>query len=63
MNIQWDAAKYTSDFRFVNQYGSSLPDLIGGAGLPVLDLDCGNGAPAKELAKRGHTPEGAGVTG
>lgn len=28
MNIKWDAAKYTSDFSFVHQYGNSVIDLI-----------------------------------
>lgn len=59
MNIQWDAEKYTSDFSFVHQYGSSLLDLIEGENLSVLDLGCGNGALTKELAGRGYDAEGA----
>lgn len=58
MNIQWDAEKYTHDFSFVPQYGSSLLDLIDGEHLSVLDLGCGSGALTKELAERGYDAEG-----
>ncbi len=58
MNIQWDAEKYTNDFSFVHQYGSSLLDLIDGENLSVLDLGCGSGALTKELAERGCDAEG-----
>ena len=58
MNIQWDAEKYTNDFSFVHQYGSSLLDLIDGENLSVLDLGCGSGALTKELAERGYDAEG-----
>lgn len=63
MNIQWDAAKYTRDFSFVHQYGSSLMDLIDGEGMTVLDLGCGNGALTAELASRGHDAEGVDASG
>lgn len=63
MNIQWDAAKYTSDFSFVHRYGSSLLDLIDGERLTVLDLGCGNGALTKELSDRGHDAEGIDASG
>lgn len=63
MNIQWDAEKYTHDFSFVHQYGSSLLDLIEGENLSVLDLGCGSGALTRELAGRGHDAEGADASG
>lgn len=63
MNIEWDAAKYTSQFSFVHQYGNALLDLIEGEGLSVLDLGCGNGALTRELALRGHRAEGIDASG
>lgn len=63
MNIQWDAEKYTNDFSFVHQYGSTLLDLIEGEKLSVLDLGCGNGALTGELAARGHDAEGVDASG
>ncbi len=58
MNIEWDAEKYTRDFSFVSQYGSSLLDWIDGENLAVLDLGCGSGVLTKALAERGHDAEG-----
>lgn len=58
MNIRWDADKYTDNFSFVHQYGSALIDMVDGEKLSVLDLGCGNGALAKELADRGHDVTG-----
>ena len=63
MNIHWDAEKYTHDFAFVHQYGSSLLDLIEGEKLSALDLGCGNGALTKELSQRGYDAEGADASG
>lgn len=63
MNIQWDAEKYTADFSFVHQYGTSLLDWLEGEGLTVLDLGCGNGALTKALANRGHKAEGLDASG
>lgn len=63
MNIQWDAEKYTADFSFVHQYGTSLLDWIEGEQLSVLDLGCGNGALTKALADRGHDAEGLDASG
>ena len=45
MNIEWDADKYTADFSFGHQYGTSVMELINAnKGSSVLDLGCGNGA-------------------
>lgn len=59
MNINWDAKKYTSDFSFVHQYGSSVLELIEAEpGSTVLDLGCGNGALSKTLQDKGFTVKG-----
>lgn len=59
MNIEWDAAKYTSDFSFVHQYGNSVIDLIDAdEKSTVLDLGCGNGALSKVLHDKGYIVKG-----
>lgn len=59
MNINWDAKKYTSDFSFVHQYGSSVLELIESEpGSTVLDLGCGNGALSKTLRDKGFAVKG-----
>ena len=59
MNIKWDAAKYTSDFSFVHQYGNSVIDLIDADKKgTVLDLGCGNGALSKSLYDAGYIIKG-----
>ena len=59
MNIKWDAAKYTSDFSFVHQYGNSVIDMIDADKKgTVLDLGCGNGALSKNLYDAGYIVKG-----
>ena len=59
MNIEWDAAKYTSDFSFVHQYGNSVIGLIdAGENSTILDLGCGNGALSKVLYDKGYIVKG-----
>lgn len=59
MNIKWDAEKYTSDFSFVHQYGTSVIDLIDAdKNSTVLDLGCGNGALTKALSDKGYIAKG-----
>lgn len=59
MNIKWDADKYTADFSFVHQYGSSVMELIDAdEGSSVLDLGCGNGALTKALQGKGYAVKG-----
>jgi trans-aconitate methyltransferase len=50
----WDAAAYDSRFSFVTSLGAPLLDLLGAAaGDRVLDVGCGTGHQAAELAARG----------
>lgn len=59
MNIEWDAAKYTSDFSFVHQYGNSVIGLIDADdNSTILDLGCGNGALSKVLYDKGYIVKG-----
>lgn len=59
MNIKWDAGKYTDNFSFVHQYGSSVTELIDAdKGSSVLDLGCGNGALTKTLQEKGYSVKG-----
>ena len=59
MNIEWDAAKYTSDFSFVHQYGNSVIGLIDAdESSSILDLGCGNGALSKVLYDKGYIVKG-----
>ena len=59
MNIEWDAAKYTSDFSFVHQYGNSVIGLIDAEeSSTILDLGCGNGALSKVLYDKGYIVKG-----
>ena len=64
MNIEWDAAKYTSDFSFVHQYGNSVIGLIDAdERSTVLDLGCGNGALSKTLCDMGYIVKGIDASG
>lgn len=50
----WDAERYRSDFSFVAAGGTAVLDLLDAqAGESVLDLGCGTGEHAAELAARG----------
>ncbi len=50
----WDATDYDARFSFVTAYGASLLDLLDPQpGERVLDLGCGTGHQAGELARRG----------
>lgn len=50
----WNADDYDSRFGYVSRYGDELLDLLGPvAGLRILDLGCGTGHHAGELASRG----------
>ena len=54
MNIKWDADKYTSNFSFVHQYGSSVMELLDfSESKTIVDLGCGNGALTKAFYDRG----------
>ena len=54
MNIEWDAEKYTSNFSFVHQYGSSVMELLDFPEIrTIVDLGCGNGALTKALHDKG----------
>ena len=54
MNIKWDADKYTSNFSFVHQYGSSVMELLDfSESKTIVDLGCGNGALTKAYHDRG----------
>lgn len=50
----WDARTYDEKFGFVTEYGDELLELLDVApGSTVLDVGCGTGAHAAELARRG----------
>jgi SAM-dependent methyltransferase len=51
---RWDATGYDASFSFVTSYGAALLDLLAAApGERVLDLGCGTGHQAAELAAVG----------
>ncbi len=50
----WDAATYDNRFGFVGRYGDDLLELLApAAGESILDLGCGTGRHAAEIARRG----------
>lgn len=52
--MRWDATRYDTGFSFVTEYGAELLDLLAlEPGARVLDVGCGTGAHAGELAARG----------
>ena len=59
MNISWDAEGYKRGFSFVPAYGAGVIDLIDvRPGEKCLDLGCGNGTLAAELAACGLDASG-----
>ncbi len=53
-NNQWDAVAYDTNFGFVTRYGDDLIDTLNPTvGQQILDLGCGPGRHAAEMAARG----------
>jgi len=53
--VHWDAAAYDRDFGFVTEYGRDLLSLLEvPAPACVIDVGCGTGVHAAELAARGY---------
>jgi SAM-dependent methyltransferase len=59
MSTGWDATEYDASFSFVTSYGAGLLDLLAAvAGERILDVGCGTGHQAAELAAAGTTVVG-----
>jgi trans-aconitate methyltransferase len=57
--VHWDPRAYDRSFGFVSEHGLALVDLLDPRqGEQVLDLGCGTGALAAQIAARGATVEG-----
>lgn len=55
MNITWDAEQYRQGFSFVPSYGADVMSLLTvSVGSRVIDLGCGNGKLASQLADAGY---------
>ncbi|MBK6762872.1 MAG: methyltransferase domain-containing protein [Micrococcales bacterium] len=60
--MHWDAAAYDRDFGFVTEYGRDLLSLLDvPAPASVIDIGCGTGIHAAELAARGYDVLGVDV--
>ncbi|MCD1261001.1 methyltransferase domain-containing protein [Paenibacillus athensensis] len=60
---EWKAQQYDTAMSFVSKYGESVLELLAPQpGERILDLGCGTGDLAAELARRGAVPEGIDVS-
>lgn len=62
--MEWDAQQYDTGFGFVTAYGTELLDLLAlTAPARVIDVGCGTGDHAAELARRGFDVTGIDADG